>query len=245
MRPVVPSPAVRAAPTGNDLIAAERLFGDRLSLAVTYAELLIGDGVVRGLIGPREAPRIWERHLLNCAVVAEIIPPDARVIDVGSGAGLPGVVLAVARPDLSVVLLEPLARRAAFLSEVVSALGLAETTVVKARAEEWVRGSRHDRADVVTARALAPLDRLVAWCLPLVAAGGRVLALKGESATEEVAAHRDVIARLGGGTPVVRLCGVGVIELPTTVVEIGRVRAIRTGAAAGPRRARGRPRRQS
>src|SRR5688572_9522148 len=99
--------------------AAERCFGDRLPLAVRYAELLMSDGVVRGLIGPREASRVWDRHILNCAVVSELIEPDARVVDVGSGAGLPGIVLAVARPDLSVILLEPLARRTAFLSEVV------------------------------------------------------------------------------------------------------------------------------
>ena len=239
----LPSAPVDASPTGTDLVAAERLFGDRLRLAVSYAELLVGVGVVRGLIGPREAPRIWERHLLNCVVVAEIIPPDARVIDVGSGAGLPGVVLAVARPDLSVVLLEPLARRAAFLLEVVTALGLAQTTVVRARAEDWLQGGRNDLADIVTARALAPLGRLVAWCLPLVAEGGSVLALKGESAAEEIAAQRNVIARLGGGTPMIRRCGVGVIEPPTTVIEIVRERAKRTSVPAGMRRRRGRPRR--
>ena len=213
-------------PPASARAAAERWFGDRLPLAIAYARLLVTDGVTRGLIGPREAPRIWERHLLNCAALVELIPPDARVVDVGSGAGLPGIVLAVARPDVSVILVEPLARRAAFLEEAVAALGLDRTTVVRARAEELVpiRGRpRIDRADVVTARAVAPLDRLTAWCLPLVADGGRLLALKGESAAEEVGAHAVAIARLGGGAPVVRRCGVGVIEPPTTVVEIARV----------------------
>ena len=118
-----------------------------------------------GLIGPREAPRIWERHLLNCAAVAELIPEGATVVDVGSGAGLPGMVLAVARPDLTVTLVEPLARRTAFLTEAVASLGLEQTTVVRARAEECV--GKLPAADVVTARAVAPLDRLAGWCLPL------------------------------------------------------------------------------
>jgi 16S rRNA (guanine527-N7)-methyltransferase len=219
---------VRPEPPAELLPAAERLFGGRLPLAVRYAELLITGGVVRGLIGPREAPRIWDRHLLNCAAVAELIPPDSTVVDVGSGAGLPGVVLAVARPDLSIVLVEPLARRTAFLLEVVAALGLARTAVVRARAEDCGRGGATPLtpSDVVTARAVAPLDRLAAWCLPLVAPGGRLLALKGASATDEVAAHSDAIARMGAGKPSVRLCGVGVVEPPTTVVEIVRGRAV-------------------
>jgi 16S rRNA (guanine527-N7)-methyltransferase len=221
--------------------AAERIFGDRLPLAVRYAELLMTDGVVRGLIGPREAPRIWDRHLLNCAVVGELIQRDARVADVGSGAGLPGIVLAVARPDLSVILVEPLARRTAFLLEAAAALGLDRTTVVRARAEECVPGRgapRFELADVVTARAVAPLDRLTAWCLPLAAKGGRVLALKGESAVEEVEAHRDVIARLGGDSPLVRHCGVGVLEAPTTVIEITRSRLVEGRSPSGEDRKR-------
>ncbi len=203
--------------------AAVACFGPRLDLAVRYAHVLLTDGVVRGLIGPRESARIWERHLLNCAVVCELIPRDARVIDVGSGAGLPGLVFAIARPDLSVVLVEPLARRAAFLEEVASMLGLRDTTVVRARAEECVpkRGApRVAPTEIVTARAVASLDRLVAWCLPLVAPGGRLLALKGESAAEEVATHRRAIERAGGRGVAVRLCGEGIVETPTTVVEI-------------------------
>jgi 16S rRNA (guanine527-N7)-methyltransferase len=212
--------------------AAAAVFGDRLALAATYADLLATDGVVRGLIGPREAPRLWERHLLNCAVVAEAIPHGASVLDVGSGAGLPGIVLAVARPDLSIGLVEPLARRTTFLTEAVETLGLdAAVTVVRARAEEAVRTV--DPADVVTARAVAPLDRLAGWCLPLTAVGGRLLALKGSSAADEVAQHRTAVADLGGGDPTVRLCGAGLIDPPTTVVEVVREHEVAPPARIG------------
>lgn len=204
--------------------AAKTVFGDRLSLAVTYASLLETDGVLRGLIGPREAPRLWERHLLNCAVVSELISSRATVIDVGSGAGLPGIVLAVARPDISVILVEPLARRTAFLDEAVAALDLAgQVTVVRGRAEEQVG---RIRADVVTARAVAPLDRLAGWCLPLAVTGGRMLALKGASAPEEIETHQAAVRRLGGGPAAIRMCGVGVIDPPTTVVEVTRERDV-------------------
>jgi 16S rRNA (guanine527-N7)-methyltransferase len=225
-------PFVDPAPPAALAEAAAKLFGDRLAMAVTFASLLVTDGVVRGLIGPREAPRIWERHLLNCAAIAELVGPDARVVDVGSGAGLPGIVLAVARPDISVVLLEPLARRTAFLTEAVTTLGLARAEVVRARAEECLpaRGpALVESADVVTARAVAPLDRLAAWCIPLAAEGGRVLALKGESAAAEVVAHREAIRRLGGAEPAIRHCGVGSVSPPVTVVEIVRERMV--GAA--------------
>jgi 16S rRNA (guanine527-N7)-methyltransferase len=208
--------------------AREVVFGDRLLLAERYAELLTTDAVVRGLIGPREAPRIWERHLLNCAVITDLIAPGASVVDVGSGAGLPGMVLAVARPDLTVTLIEPLARRTAFLTEAVAALGLDRTTVVRARAEECV--GKLPGADVVTARAVAPLDRLAGWCLPLVTAGGRLLALKGASAEAELASllsgHAAALARLGAGAAVVRSCGSGLLEEPTIVVEIARDRVL-------------------
>jgi 16S rRNA (guanine527-N7)-methyltransferase len=239
---------------------AQTLFGDRLPLAVQYAELLATDGVVRGLLGPGEAPKIWSRHLLNCAAVAELIPPESTVLDVGSGAGLPGIVLALARPDLSVVLIEPLARRTSFLVEAVTALGLdGSVTVIRTRAEEY--GAARIEAglplgDIVTARAVAPLDRLVGWCLPITSVGGRLLALKGSSAAEEVEEHRDVITRLGGGSPVVQRCGVGMIDPPTTVVEIVRERAVnppgtkpsrrggRSAARPGKNSARGQSRRR-
>jgi 16S rRNA (guanine527-N7)-methyltransferase len=223
---------------------AAALFGDRLPVATAYAELLADDGVLRGLIGPREAPRIWQRHLLNCAAVAELIPAGCSVLDVGSGAGLPGLVLAIARPDLSIVLIEPLARRTAFLTEALEALDLTRSvTVVRARAEEYAAVSTRP-ADIVTARAVAPLDRLAAWCLPLAAIGGRVLAMKGSSAADEVTEHRDTVHELGGGSPVVRRCGVGMIDPPTTVVEIvhertvshrTRGRATRSGVRRGSR----------
>jgi 16S rRNA (guanine527-N7)-methyltransferase len=218
------SPA--SSPPAEFVEAARAVFGDRLPLAVAYAELLVTDGVVRGLIGPREAPRVWERHLINCGVMSEMIPIGASVVDVGSGAGLPGIVLAVARPDLTITMVEPLARRTAFLSEAVTALGLdATVTVVRGRAED-LAGGPPVAADVVTARAVAPLDRLAGWCLPLAAIGGRLLALKGASAADEVAEHRDAILRLGGSEPAIALCGVGLIEPPTTVVEIVRERDV-------------------
>jgi len=219
---VVPGPS-SYLPPAEFAAAAAQVFGSRLDLAVSYAGLLVTDGVVRGLIGPREAPRIWERHLINCAVMAELVPIGASVVDVGSGAGLPGIVLAVARPDLTITLVEPLARRTAFLTEAVTKLGLDPTvTVIRGRAED----AEGIAADIVTARAVAPLDRLAGWCLPLTAVGGRLLALKGSSAAEEVAEHREAITRLGGSDPIVRLCGAGVIEPPATVVEIVRERNV-------------------
>lgn len=214
--------------------AAEVVFKDRLGLAVSYASLLETEGVLRGLIGPREAPRLWDRHLLNCAVVSELISPAATVIDVGSGAGLPGIVLAVARPDISVILVEPLTRRTAFLDEAVAALNLTDqVTVVRGRAEEQ---TGRLRADVVTARAVAPLDRLAGWCLPLTKVGGRMLAMKGASAADEIDTHRDVVTRLGGGPATIRLCGVGLIDPPTTVVDVARIREVVRQASQGRRR---------
>lgn len=233
--PVIPTGVAGSSLSPELLPAAQALFGPRLPLASRYVELLATDGVLRGLIGPREAPRLWDRHLLNCAAVAELISPAATVVDVGSGAGLPGIVLAVARPDISVILVETLARRTSFLEEAVSELGLTEqVSVVRGRAEEQVGLIA---ADVVTARAVAPLDRLAGWCLPLAAVGGRLLALKGASAAEEIAEHAVAVARLGGGTPVVHQCGVGLIEPATTVVEIVREREVVPKTARPSKRA--------
>lgn len=174
--------------------AATAVFGDQLPLAVRYAELLAGAGVERGLIGPREPARLWERHLLNCAGLAELLSPGEHVLDLGSGAGLPGIVLGVLRDDITIELVEPLLRRATFLSEAVEALGLSHVSVRRARGEEL---AGKVAADVVTARAVAPLDRLNGWAMPLLRAGGRLLALKGEQADDELAQTRPALRKAG------------------------------------------------
>lgn len=182
---------------------AAAIFGERLALATRYASLLAGPGVERGLVGPRETARLWERHLLNCAAVGVLIPHGATVVDIGSGAGLPGLPLAIARPDLTVVLVESMLRRTAFLCEVVADLGLAAVSVRRARAEELV-SPRHGRsaaglplADVVTARAVAPIEKLTRWAMPLCKERGVVLALKGAGAAAEVSSAWPALHRLG------------------------------------------------
>lgn len=174
--------------------AVER-FGSALPLAERYAGWLAGPGVERGLIGPREKDRIWRRHLLNCAVLEEYLPAASNVCDLGSGAGLPGLVLALLRPDCSIVLLEPLLRRATFLEEVVADLALPGVTVVRARAEDYAR--QDPRHDVVVARAVAPLDRLTDWAMPLLRPGGVLLAQKGAAAAAELAAASATLDRWG------------------------------------------------
>lgn len=226
-QPDEPARSWRHTPPDAVRAAAEHYFGEGLARAQRYAELLATDGVVRGLIGPREAPRLWERHLLNSVAVAERIPDGASVVDVGSGAGLPGIPLAIARPDLTVVLLEPVLRRATFLEEVVAALGLERVSVMRARAED--AADRLSPAEVVVSRALAPLDRLAAWCLPLTAVGGHVVAVKGASAAEEAETHQAAVRRAGGADPVVDVCGASMLDPPATVIDIRRDRAVRAG----------------
>ncbi|SDC80253.1 16S rRNA (guanine527-N7)-methyltransferase [Actinokineospora iranica] len=187
--------------------------------------MLAEHGVERGLIGPREVDRLWERHVLNSAVIGERVGDGVRVVDVGSGAGLPGIPLAIARPDLSVTLVEPMARRVAWLDEVVETLALSSVTVLRGRAEEPSVRSRVAGADVVTARAVAPLAKLCGWCLPLLRTGGVLVALKGASAAEEIDRDRQAIGRLGGGAPRVESCGDAVLEVPTTVVVVERVKS--------------------
>ncbi|HYF71398.1 MAG TPA: 16S rRNA (guanine(527)-N(7))-methyltransferase RsmG [Nocardioides sp.] len=190
----------------------------RLTLAERYAGLLATDGVVRGLIGPRETPRLWDRHLVNCALLAEQIPDGATVCDLGSGAGLPGLVLAIARPDLKVTLVEPLLRRTTFLDEAVAALGLQDgVEVVRGRAEA-LHGDR--RFAVVTSRALAPLDRLLGWSMPLVEPTGALLAMKGSSVGDEIEAARPVLAQWGCAEPEVRVLGADEGSSTTTVVRV-------------------------
>jgi 16S rRNA (guanine527-N7)-methyltransferase len=211
-----------AVALGEAPAAAAAVFGASLDRVVSYAELLATDGVVRGLIGPREVPRLWDRHLLNCAVVAELLPAGGRVVDVGSGAGLPGVVLALARPNVTVTLLDPLARRVTFLTEVVDRLELGNVAVRRGRAEEPDVRTALGGADVVVARAVAALDRLVGWCLPLVRPGGVLLAMKGETAAAELDAARSAIGRFGGTSARLVRCGASVVSPPTTVVSVTR-----------------------
>jgi 16S rRNA (guanine527-N7)-methyltransferase len=190
---------------------------ERLPLIEAYAASLATDGVVRGLIGPREVPRLWERHLLNCAVLGDAIPAKAVVCDIGSGAGLPGLVLAIARPDLRITLVEPLLRRTTYLSEVVEDLGLDNVEVVRGRAEQ-LHGER--RFDVVTSRAVAPLERLLGWSMPLVAAEGALVAMKGSSVHEEIEAAASALRKLGCAQPEVSLVGEGVVDPQTVVVRV-------------------------
>lgn len=192
------------------------MFGPALPVAERYARLLAGPGVRRGLIGPAEAARLWERHLLNCGVVASLIPRPSALADLGSGAGLPGLVLAMLLPDVRVVLLEPMARRVAFLQDCVSELGLGNVVVHRARAQE---AAGQLAADVVTARAVAPLDRLAGLALGLARPGGLILAIKGAGAADEVARAAPVLDRLGVTGVRVVLAGAGVVDEPTTVVR--------------------------
>ncbi|GAB3486806.1 16S rRNA (guanine(527)-N(7))-methyltransferase RsmG [Amycolatopsis cihanbeyliensis] len=218
--------------TGTPAIAGD-IFGAKVAVAERYVELLRRHGVERGLVGPRETDRLWERHVLNSAVIGEHVSDGARVIDVGSGAGLPGIPLAIARPDLDIVLLEPMARRVDWLTEVVQTLEL-PLTIERGRAEERAVRERVGGADVVTARAVAPLARLTDWCLPLARFGGILLAMKGASVAEEIERDRAEIQRAGGGTPQVAECGRGLLD-PVSLVAVIERRAS-TRVASGRRR---------
>jgi 16S rRNA (guanine527-N7)-methyltransferase len=218
--------------------AAAAIFGPRLETAQRYAELLATAGVERGLLGPREVDRVWERHLLNSAVVGEVLDRGERVVDIGSGAGLPGIPLAIARPDLHVALLEPLLRRSEFLKEAVAELGLT-VEVVRGRAEEsWVRDEIGER-DAAVSRAVAALDKLTKWSMPLLRPGGRMVAIKGERAPEEVQEHRRVMAASGAVDVRVFACGANYLRPPATVVLAQRgERPSRRPAAPAKRRPR-------
>lgn len=198
------------------------VFGVRADTAATYAEILRTVAVERGLMGPREGDRVWERHLLNCVAVADLVPRGAHVVDVGSGAGLPGLVLAIARPDLQMTLVEPLLRRATFLSDTVAQLGVA-VEVVRGRAEDPGTRSAVGQVDVVVSRALAPLAKVMAWCVPLTRVGGAVLAMKGASAQEEMDRDRAAVISLGTAAPELLECRSGRDDRPTWVVRAVRV----------------------
>jgi 16S rRNA (guanine527-N7)-methyltransferase len=207
------------------------IFGPALPLAERYAQLLAGPGIERGLVGPREAERLWDRHLLNCAQVAGLIPRPSTLVDIGSGAGLPGLVLAMMLPDVRITLIEPMARRVAFLEECVTELGLGNVTLVRARAEDL---AGEHAADVVTARAVAPLDRLAGLAVPLVRPGGMVLALKGDRASAEADAAAPVLRRLGVSEVTVLRAGSGRDCPATTVVRM--ITRARVGAKSQGRR---------
>lgn len=206
--------------------AALRIFGDRSGLARRYAQELATTGITHGLVGPREAPRLWDRHLLNCVLLGGLVPDGSTVIDIGSGAGLPGIVLAIARPDVTVHLVEPLLRRTTWLDRTIGVLALDNVVVHRGRAEQV-----NLSAPVVTARAVAALDTLVGWALPLLEPEGRLLALKGAAAEEELTVARPVLDQLGvTQARVVRLDEEGVD--PVNVVEVVRPRVL----TSSPRR---------
>lgn len=220
--------------------AAAVVFGERLPLARRYYEVLASAGVERGLIGPREVPRLWDRHILNCAVIGDLIPQGASVVDIGSGAGLPGIPLAIARPDLRITLVEPLLRRTLFLAEFVDAAGLTNVTIVRGRAEQAGVKKEAGGADVVTSRAVAPLAKLAGWSMPLVRDHGRMLALKGVSAAEELERDRAELTKAGAGKTEVLECGVGVLETPTVVISAERLpRKERRAGVRAEKRAKG------
>ena len=192
---------------------AVEVFALSLPTIQRYVDSLSTVGVERGLIGPREVSRIWDRHILNCAAVLPRVPEGSTVADVGSGAGLPGLVWAIARPDLAITLIDPLLRRTVFLEEMCARLAVDNVRVIRARADEV-----HEEFDVVTARAVAGLEKLGRWCMPLVRSGGVLLALKGRTAEQEVAAATGALSKLGATTIVVTTYGN--LEVPTTVVEV-------------------------
>lgn len=199
--------------------AAYSLAGSTVPLLSSYAGLLAGTAVDWGLLGPAEPTRLWPRHLLNCVAVSPLIPPDSTVLDIGSGAGLPGIVLGIVRADLRVTLVEPLARRRRFLHLAVDRLDLTDrVSVIGGRAEQ-LAGTVS--ADVVTARAVAPLTTLVPWCLPLLRRAGALLAFKGRRADEELEDARDVLDRWAARARIHR-CGEHALAEPACVVEVTR-----------------------
>ncbi len=202
--------------------AALGLSPDAVARLEAYGRLLATEGVVRGLIGPRETPRLWERHLLNCAAPSGLIGQGETVADIGSGAGLPGLVLALVRPDIRVVLVEPLQRRCDFLTEAVRRFGLTARVEIRRGKADAVSPCR---ADVATSRAVAALDELASWSLPHVRVGGRLLALKGRRAAEELEAARPTLERWGAAADAqVVECGAGWLDEPVLVVSATRTR---------------------
>ncbi|WP_265522461.1 16S rRNA (guanine(527)-N(7))-methyltransferase RsmG [Oerskovia flava] len=199
--------------------AVAEYFGPRLDAVSRFAEMLHDQGELRGLIGPREVPRIWERHILNSAAVTQFLPTTGTIADIGSGAGLPGIVIAIMRPEAQVILIEPMERRCAWLEEVVAELGLTNVEIKRGRAEEF-----HDafECDAVTSRAVAGLDKLVRMSMPLVKSGGQMVVLKGKNVAQEIDPARKVLRKLRGREPeILEASTVPGVEI-TTVVRIVR-----------------------
>jgi 16S rRNA (guanine527-N7)-methyltransferase len=210
-----PDPFPQGAPPPP--AGATDVLGDRLEVAEHFAALLTRTGVSHGLVGPREVPILWERHILNCAVVHQAFPAGAELVDVGSGAGLPGVALAITRPDLHVHLVEPMLRRTEWLSATIHELGLTNCTVHRGRAEEF-----HGVLSVpfATARAVARIDKLAGWTFPLLRDGGTLVALKGSRVVEELTAEEAALRRLGMTSSAIRTYGQDVLDVPTVTLEL-------------------------
>ena len=225
---------------------ASTIFGRRLGLAEHYVAILADTGISHGLIGPREAPRLWERHVLGCAVIHPALSQGVTVADIGSGAGLPGVVLAIVRPDLEVVLVEPLGRRVGWLQDTIAELELLNVTVHEGRAESLF-GLR--RFPVVTARAVARIGLLSRWCLPLLEPDGRLVAMKGAKAASELEEDFTVVMAAGAVAAVISTYGEGLLDVPTTTVTVTVSKppvaphtAARSGGSGRPRPKTSRPR---
>jgi 16S rRNA (guanine527-N7)-methyltransferase len=194
----------------------EQALGPGFTQLSKFADILAQDGVRLGLIGPREVERIWDRHILNCAALTELIEDGQSIIDIGSGAGLPGIVLAILKPNSKVTLIEPMQRRTDFLTQAKADLGLTNVEIIRGRAE-----GQKVTAQIVTSRAVAPLDKLLAWSWPLVRKGGKVLAIKGEKAQEELENAQKVISFLKDSPATITTCGLA-LDLSVTVVQISK-----------------------
>jgi len=197
--------AVEAEP-GSEQVASgeparaqlEAYFGASFEKVSAFHAMLAEHGEERGLIGPRELGRLWNRHILNSAAVVRYLPARGTIVDVGSGAGLPGIVIAAMLPDAEVVLIEPMERRCAWLDEVVETVGLPNVTVRRGRADEYAGAIE---ADAVTSRAVASLSKLVRWSFPLVAVGGELVVLKGRNVRDEIEPARKALRSFGASEP--------------------------------------------